>query len=114
MNLPRYRSHKVVEAFKIAAVTRHYKMPAPKPALGGESAEENIPAPEVPRPVGPPELTGATLFPEAYGTVPVTVDVTYLRRHDPQVGGYYVRYPDGYESWSPAEVFESGYTRLIG
>jgi hypothetical protein len=25
------------------------------------------------------------------------------------VGGYFVRYPDGYESWSPAAAFEEGY-----
>lgn len=28
------------------------------------------------------------------------------------VGGYYVRYEDGYESWSPAKAFEDGYTRI--
>ncbi|QCW21946.1 hypothetical protein JessAGP_016 [Caulobacter phage Jess A] len=28
------------------------------------------------------------------------------------VGGYFVRYADGYTSWSPAEAFESGYTAL--
>ena len=28
------------------------------------------------------------------------------------IGGYYVRYEDGYESWSPAEAFEAGYTRV--
>jgi len=33
----------------------------------------------------------------------------YFEKHDPKVGGYYVRYEDGYESWSPAEAFESGY-----
>lgn len=27
------------------------------------------------------------------------------------VGGYYVRYADGYESWSPAKAFEEGYSR---
>lgn len=26
--------------------------------------------------------------------------------------GYYVRYEDGYESWSPAKAFEEGYTVL--
>jgi hypothetical protein len=26
--------------------------------------------------------------------------------------GYYVRYEDGYESWSPSEAFEAGYTRI--
>src|SRR5574337_752560 len=107
--LPRYRSHKIVEAFKIKAVTRLYKVSEPKPAEGGELPEENIPAAEVQLAPEPPQLTGAVLVPEAYGIPAVTVDAAYLRRHDPQVGGYYVRYPDGYESWSPAEAFESGY-----
>lgn len=26
--------------------------------------------------------------------------------------GYYVRYPDGYASWSPTEAFESGYALI--
>ena len=35
-----------------------------------------------------------------------------LKKHDPQIGGYYVVYPgDGYKSWSPAQAFEEGYTR---
>ena len=28
------------------------------------------------------------------------------------IGGYYVRYEDGFESWSPPGPFEKGYTRL--
>ena len=28
------------------------------------------------------------------------------------VGGYYVRYDDGFESWSPAQAFEEGYTKI--
>lgn len=28
------------------------------------------------------------------------------------LGGYYVLYKDGYESWSPADAFEEGYTRI--
>lgn len=40
-----------------------------------------------------------------------------LRRRPPQgtdpVGGYYVLYEDGFESWSPAEAFEKGYDRLV-
>jgi len=28
------------------------------------------------------------------------------------VGGYYVLYPDGYESWSPAKAFEEGYVPI--
>ena len=32
----------------------------------------------------------------------------------PHVGGYYVLYEDGYESFSPAKAFEEGYTRFDG
>lgn len=28
------------------------------------------------------------------------------------VGGYFVRYADGYTSWSPAGAFEEGYTLI--
>lgn len=36
----------------------------------------------------------------------------YMNKHQPQIGGYYVKYADGYESFSPAEAFESGYTKV--
>ena len=42
----------------------------------------------------------------------VTVNQEYMEKHKPHVGGYYVRYKDGYESFSPAEAFESGYTLI--
>ena len=31
---------------------------------------------------------------------------------DPTEDGYKVRYPDGYESWSPKEVFERAYLKM--
>lgn len=37
-------------------------------------------------------------------------DAAYVDKHRPQIGGYFVRYHDGYRSWSPAEAFEDGYT----
>lgn len=40
----------------------------------------------------------------------VIVNSAYVDRHRPQIGGYYVRYHDGYRSWSPADTFEDGYT----
>ncbi len=40
------------------------------------------------------------------------VDKAYYDKHKPQSGGYYVVYEDGYKSWSPADAFESGYTRV--
>lgn len=42
----------------------------------------------------------------------VEVEQNYIDKHQPQVGGYYVRYEDGYESYSPQDPFESGYLPL--
>lgn len=39
----------------------------------------------------------------------VVVDKAYFDKHQPKTGGYYVHYEDGYQSWSPAPTFESGY-----
>lgn len=43
-------------------------------------------------------------------SVEVTSD--YLNKHDPQPGGYFVLYEDGYMSWSPAATFEKGNARV--
>ena len=40
------------------------------------------------------------------------VSAKYMNRHWPKPGGYYVIYADGYESFSPAEAFEAGYTKI--
>lgn len=41
------------------------------------------------------------------------VSEDWLKKHTPEdeslIGGYLVRYEDGYTSWSPAEAFEGGY-----
>ncbi len=37
----------------------------------------------------------------------------FMAKHKPHGGGYLVVYEDGYESFSPQQAFESGYT-LIG
>lgn len=83
--LPQYRSHKVVRAGKIVAI----------------------------------KMTGSGSFakvvlevPGAHELVEVPIEPAYYRKHDPQIGGYYVVYDDGYESWSPKEAFEAGYSRL--
>lgn len=33
-------------------------------------------------------------------------------KHKPEAGGYFVRYEDGYTSYSPAGAFEAGYTAI--
>jgi len=40
------------------------------------------------------------------------VSAEYMAKHTPRAGGYWVRYEDGYESFSPATAFESGYVRV--
>ena len=40
----------------------------------------------------------------------IVLDSQYMIKHDPQSGGYYVVYDDGYKSSSPAEAFEGGYS----
>ncbi len=38
------------------------------------------------------------------------VSQDYDRKHAPRPGGYWVLYEDGYESFSPGNAFEAGYT----
>lgn len=45
---------------------------------------------------------------ERYSKREVTPE--FFNKHQPQPGGYFVVYEDGYESWSPGGVFEAGYS----
>ena len=87
--MPRYQSHKKVRALKIAEI-----IDPTEP--GNETTGERI------------------IVPADEGYVRFTVDHAYVSKHNPQVGGYYVVYDDGYKSWSPAEAFEGGYTLMKG
>ncbi|MEY5098079.1 MAG: hypothetical protein RJA36_798 [Pseudomonadota bacterium] len=42
----------------------------------------------------------------------VVVSAQWVKEKRAEPGGYFVRYADGYESWSPAEAFEKGYVEL--
>ena len=77
--LPQYKCHKVVGALKIGHVNHNYQY-------------------------GTAELRPAD---KAYDDI--NVSRKFCSKHDPQDGGYYVRYADGYESFSPAKAFEDGY-----
>ena len=57
-------------------------------------------------------IIGDMIIPEM-GDAPFEVSREYIAKHAPEVGGYYVRYADGYESYSPASAFEEGYTRIV-
>ncbi len=54
----------------------------------------------------------ATITPAEEDYEPFSVDQSYIDKHNPQVGGYYVVYKDGYKSFSPAMAFEEGYARI--
>ena len=86
--MPRYKCHKEVWALKIEKVTLDAE---------GEDRESD---------------GSATITPIEYPYMPFYVSAEYVRKHRPQPGGYYVVYKDGYESFSPAEAFEDGYTRI--
>ena len=98
IQLPCYRSHKRVWALKIKSIERR------KPTIADIEAVLNGDP-------NPPENAAAIITPEEPSSAPFPVTAEYMRKHDPQPGGYWVRYQDGYESWSPAQAFEEGYTR---
>ena len=57
-------------------------------------------------------IDGNTITPEDDGYAPFEVPWEYVAKHSPEAGGYYVVYEDGYKSFSPAEAFEAGYSRI--
>ena len=92
--MPRYKCHKEVWALKIKQINRMQEANVPSDCesdgLGG----------------------GAQIVPEEVGYAPFIVGPEYLRKHRPQIGGYYVVYADGYQSYSPAKAFEEGYAPI--
>ena len=88
--LPLYRCHKQVRALKIKAIMN------PNEGIPDEDDGERL----------------LTFSDECFTAAVFLVDATYMRKHQPEVGGYYVVYEDGYKSFSPAEAFEGGYTRI--
>lgn len=88
--LPRYRCHKHVWALKILEV-----IPKDNPDLSGNSAAASY---------------GATIVTDDKDRTPFDVSAEYVTKHNPQGGGYFVVYSDGYQSYSPAKAFEEGYS----
>jgi hypothetical protein len=85
--LPKYRCHKEVWALKIKEI-------APGRADGK----------------GP----GQTLHFVDQRYAPRSMDELWISKNNPQEGGYWVQYKGGYESYSPADAFEEGYTLIKG
>jgi len=86
--LPRYKCHKEVFALKITEITL--------PPMTNDDPQEN--------PAGLLKVEG--------GFAPIVPPVGFFARGGPAPGDYWIRYDDGYESWSPAKAFESGYERI--
>lgn len=92
MEMPRYKSHKIVHALKIVGVS----MDSDKAQSEGRDTDGS-----------------ATLTPEDTRYAPFKVDAAFVRKHNPRDSFYYVVYsPDGYASLSPLKAFEDGYTRI--
>lgn len=87
--MPRYRCHKEVWALKIKTIT----FSTPPNADGTNTGS-------------------AVITPVEEDYLPFPVDSAYVTKHQPKIGGYFVVYNDGYTSFSPAQAFESGYTRI--
>lgn len=86
--MPKYQSHKKVWALQIESIQ-----------IDGEGQNR--------------ETDGSAIItPVDKRYMPFKVDENYMRKHKPEVGGYYVVYQDGYKSFSPAEAFEEGYTLI--
>lgn len=77
--MPKYKSHKTVRALKIESIST--------------SMTE----------------VGATITPANAKFAPFKVSGGYFEKHKPEVGGYFIQYADGYQSYSPAKAFEDGY-----
>lgn len=95
--MPEYQCHKKVWALKIKEVVI-----APLPTIA-----------ELEKMLGDhvAEAVGGFIVPEGH-FAPIAVLTTWLNKHSPKAGGYLVFYRDGYQSYSPAEAFEDGYTRI--
>lgn len=88
VEMPKYKCHKEVWALKIKEIKRDGE---------GENRETD---------------GSAMITPVEDGYAPFRVNHEYMHKHNPEVGGYYVVYKDGYKSFSPADAFEDGYTRV--
>jgi len=97
--MPRYKCHKEVWALKIKAIDKVTPTVEELQRILDSQQES-------------PVFNAAVITPEDEGFAPFGVNQEYITKHAPRVGGYFVVYKDGYKSYSPAQAFEEGYTRM--
>lgn len=111
--MPLYQCHKIVWALKIAAIqsANDSKRPTVEELESLLKTQEELEIDTMPN--GEIRaISSAIITPSEPGFAPFKVSAKYVKKHKPEAGGYYVRYIDGYESYSPAKAFEEGYNRL--
>jgi len=89
LKLPEWKCHKIVKAARIEKI-------------------------EVPPSVHDPAAQCGPLLvlhDEQVGYWVLDMGEKWMQKFEPQAGGYFVVYEDGYASFSPAKAFEEGYTR---
>jgi hypothetical protein len=52
------------------------------------------------------------LFSSEKGVGPIVVPNDYIQSYKPELGGYYVRYPDGFQSFIATEEFEEAFSLI--
>lgn len=87
--LPEYKSHKIIRSAKIVAINPEM--------FDGQNTQIHPGALEV--------LVDSI-------TYCITPSSTFWNRCAPIIGGYYVVYEDGFDSYSPEKAFMNGYTRI--
>lgn len=108
MTLPKFQSHKTVEAFLIGDIVGQLR----GTAAGTPDEPKHV---DIPGEHGSIRMSTAShseyVLSSDCEQFSVVVSEEYMNKHEPYVGGYFVRYNDGYESFSPAEAFEGGYVQ---
>jgi hypothetical protein len=84
VEMPRWQCHKIVHALQVETILL--------------DAVDGL------------ERHRVTFVDKRYAPLMITEDM--FQKHKPGVGWYFVVYPDGYMSFSPAQSFEAGYTLI--
>lgn len=112
--MPRYVCHKEVWALKIKGFRRE-QMPVFSGAICRGSSALNSACGHCDRCKWETEhgpKLAIYLVPEDAGFAEFPIEPEFIAKHNPQPGGYFVIYKDGYKSFSPAKAFEEGYTLI--